>query len=106
MLHMTDSMRSRMADRLTVLSGSFRDDPLPAGHDMISLVRVLYDHDDATVLSLLGAVFKALPVGGRLLVSEPMTGVQAPKRQVTLILRCIVWRCVPARRGPRPRSRR
>ncbi|WP_373634971.1 methyltransferase [Yoonia sp. SS1-5] len=89
----------RMADRLTVLSGSFRDDPLPAGHDMISLVRVLYDHDDATVLSLLGAVFKALPVGGRLLVSEPMTGGASPQKagDAYFALYCLAMRTGKAR---------
>ena len=57
-----------------IVSGSFRDEPLPKGADAISLVRVLYDHQDDTVLNLLRAVHEALPPGGRLIVSEPMTG--------------------------------
>ncbi|MDO9640455.1 MAG: methyltransferase [Pseudotabrizicola sp.] len=63
---------------LTVQAGSFRDDPLPQGADMISLIRVLYDHTDATVAALLGAAFRALPPGGRLLISEPMSGGARP----------------------------
>jgi demethylspheroidene O-methyltransferase len=54
--------------------GSFRDDPLPAGYDLMSLVRILHDHDDAVVEALLAAVHAALPPGGRLLIAEPMAG--------------------------------
>lgn len=63
---------------LTVAPGSFRDGPLPAGRDAISLIRVLYDHADAQVDDLLAKVHAALPVGGRILVSEPMSGGQRP----------------------------
>jgi demethylspheroidene O-methyltransferase len=47
-------------------------DPLPIGADLISLVRVLHDHDDAAAMALLRAVHAALPTGGTLLVGEPM----------------------------------
>lgn len=66
--------------RARIVAGSFRDDPLPEGADAISLVRVLYDHQDNTVLDLLRSVHAALPVGGRLIVSEPMTGKRRPER--------------------------
>ncbi|MEM7491531.1 MAG: methyltransferase [Pseudomonadota bacterium] len=69
-----------LAGRARVTPGSFRDDPLPTGADAITLVRVLYDHVDATVLTLLRAVHDALPPGGRLIVSEPMTGGARPNR--------------------------
>lgn len=69
-----------LRDRVTICPGSFRDDPLPGGADAISLVRVLYDHADATVAALLAAVFAALPPGGRVIVSEPMTGEPSPER--------------------------
>jgi demethylspheroidene O-methyltransferase len=52
--------------------GDFRTDPLPEGADAISLVRVVHDHDDATVLALLRAVRRALPPGGTLILAEPM----------------------------------
>lgn len=58
--------------------GSFRDDDLPRGADAISLVRVLYDHADATVAALLAKVHAALPPGGRLIISEPMSGGDRP----------------------------
>lgn len=63
-----------------VHGGSFLDDPLPVGADAISLVRVLYDHEDAVVRDLLARVRHALPPGGRLIISEPMSGGARPTR--------------------------
>ncbi len=70
--------RAGMADRVTLHSGSFREDALPQGADSISLIRVLYDHSDETVRDLLRAVHAALPKGGRLIISEPMGGGAQP----------------------------
>lgn len=66
--------------RIDIVPGSFRDEPLPQGADTISLIRVLYDHSDDTVRALLAAVGQALPPGGRLVVSEPMSGGTQPAR--------------------------
>lgn len=62
------------AARSTIHPGDFRRDPLPAGYDLISLVRVLHDHDDAPAAALLARVRRALASGGRLLIVEPMAG--------------------------------
>lgn len=67
-----------LTERVDFVPGSFRDDPLPGGADMITLVRVLYDHADSTVAALLAEVFAALPPGGRLVISEPMAGGDRP----------------------------
>jgi demethylspheroidene O-methyltransferase len=64
--------------RLHLHPGDFRVDPLPAGPDTISLVRVLYDHADATVAALLAKVHAALPSGGMIVISEPMSGGARP----------------------------
>ena len=64
--------------RVSIRPGSFRDDPLPEGADAISLVRVLYDHADATVAALLAKVHARLPAGGRIVISEPMSGGARP----------------------------
>lgn len=64
--------------QIAIRAASFRDEPLPIGADAISLVRVLYDHGDDTVAALLGRVHAALPPGGRLIISEPMTGGPRP----------------------------
>lgn len=69
-----------VSDRLDIVPGNFRKDDLPQGADAISLVRVLYDHADETVDRLLRCCFEALPPGGRLIVSEPMTGGGHPTR--------------------------
>lgn len=69
-----------LAPRVQITPGSFRDDPLPATADVITLVRVLYDHQDDTVLALLRSVHAALPAGGRVVISEPMTGGARPNR--------------------------
>jgi len=61
--------------RLTTIGGDFTKDGLPPGHDVITLVRVLHDHDDDVVVRLLAAVRAALPRGGRIVVAEPMSGV-------------------------------
>ena len=49
-------------------------DPLPRGADVISLVRVLHDHDDESARTLVAAVRDALPPGGTIVVAEPMAG--------------------------------
>ena len=69
-----------MSARAEIRSGSFRKDALPTGADAISLIRVLYDHSDDTVRDLLSKCFAALPVGGRLIISEPMSGGDRPER--------------------------
>lgn len=63
-----------LAARTRVVGGDFRSEPLPRGADLISLVRVVHDHDDATVVSLLRAVRAALAPGGSALIAEPMSG--------------------------------
>jgi demethylspheroidene O-methyltransferase len=69
---------ARLPPAITRIPGSFRDDALPRGADAITLVRVLYDHADATVAALLARVHTALPPGGRVIVSEPMSGGDRP----------------------------
>ena len=66
--------REGLSGRAEAIGGSFLADPLPAGADVVTLVRVLYDHDDEAVRLLLRRVRAALPPGGRLIVAEPMSG--------------------------------
>jgi len=61
-----------LSARSAAVGGSFVDDPLPAGADLITLIRVAYDHDDARVLALLKKIRAALPADGTLLLAEPM----------------------------------
>jgi demethylspheroidene O-methyltransferase len=64
--------RAGLAARAAVFAGDFLNDPLPSGADLITLVRVLHDHDDAPALKFLSAVRRILPAGGKLLLAEPM----------------------------------
>ena len=68
--------RAGCLDRVELHSGNFHSDPLPTGADVISLVRVLLDHDDQSVLSLLKKIRKTLSSRGVLLVVEPFAGVR------------------------------
>jgi demethylspheroidene O-methyltransferase len=63
-----------LADRAAVIPGDFFTRPLPSGADIVTLVRVLHDHDDADALRLLHNVRRALPDDGVLLIAEPMSG--------------------------------
>jgi demethylspheroidene O-methyltransferase len=60
--------------RARAVGGSFLADPLPEGADVVSLVRVVHDHDDDAAMTLLRAVHRALPPKGTLLLAEPMMG--------------------------------
>ncbi|HYN62322.1 MAG TPA: methyltransferase [Rubrivivax sp.] len=68
-----------LADRSTVHGGSFRTDPLPTGADLISLVRVVHDHDDEVAMDLLRCVRAALAPGGVLLLAEPMADTRGAR---------------------------
>ncbi len=61
-----------LSERAQLHPGSFLNDPLPTGADLITLVRVAHDHPDAVVQQILQKAFDALPAGGTLLVAEPM----------------------------------
>ena len=65
---------------ISFYSGNFLVDPLPSDVDAISLIRVLYDHNDDVVKNLLSKVFDVLPPGGMVLISEPMSGGVRPNK--------------------------
>lgn len=67
------------AARLEAVGGDFRADPLPGGADLITLVRVLHDHEDERVMALLRAARAAIAPGGRIAVIEPMADAGGAK---------------------------
>lgn len=67
-----DRLSARGLAQIETCAGSFLDTPLPVGADIVTFIRVLHDHDDATALAALRAAYAALPAGGTLLVAEPM----------------------------------
>lgn len=62
-----------LSQRAGVVGGDLFADVPPRGADIVSLVRVLHDHDDAPAKAILRAAHAALEPGGRLLVAEPMS---------------------------------
>jgi demethylspheroidene O-methyltransferase len=75
-----ESARTRLAaaglaERVQTHGGDFSQADLPSGADVVTLVRVVHDHDDHAVLQLLGRVRQALAPGGRVVIAEPMRAV-------------------------------
>ncbi len=66
--------------RTQIVAGDFLSDSVPSGADLITLVRILHDQDDAGAAVLLRALRVALPQDGALLIAEPMSGGSAPDR--------------------------
>lgn len=71
--------RQGLANRARAIAGNMFEAPLadereaPFGApDLVSLVRVVHDHDDEPVMTLLRAIRATLAPGGQLLLAEPM----------------------------------
>jgi demethylspheroidene O-methyltransferase len=69
-----------LSHRVTVRGGNIFRDSLPAGADLVSLVRVVHDHDDGPALALLRSVRRALAPGGTLLIAEPFADMRGAER--------------------------
>jgi len=75
-----DQARSRFAEgdvpnEVICYGGSVFDRELPTGADIISLVRVVHDHDDDAALAILKRCRQALPQGGTLLLAQQCDSV-------------------------------
>ncbi len=68
---------ARLDARVAVVEGSFLVDPLPDSADVATLIRVLHDHDDASVEKIMSAAYRALKPDGVLIVAEPFSGVRS-----------------------------
>jgi demethylspheroidene O-methyltransferase len=64
------------AGRVQCFGGDFFNHPIPSGADLVTLIRVIFDHDDARVKQLLRSIYQSLPSGGKLLVAEPMANTE------------------------------
>ena len=64
--------QNHLSNRIQAIGGNFFDGTLPKGTDVATLIRVIFDHDDARVKTLLRHVFSALEPGGSLILAEPM----------------------------------
>jgi len=68
------------ADRAVAVGGDMHRDPIPGDADLVTLVRVLHDHDDDAVRALLARLSHAMPAGATLLIAEPMAGTPGTAR--------------------------
>lgn len=68
-----------LADRAEARGLDFHREALPGGADVVSLIRVCFDHDDMRVAGLLERARAALAPGGRLLLAEVMTDADRPE---------------------------
>jgi demethylspheroidene O-methyltransferase len=62
--------------RVACFGGDFFNDTLPKSADIVTLIRVIFDHDDQRVKKLLQSIYATLPIGGKLLVAEPMADTE------------------------------
>lgn len=88
------------AGRVTGHPGNFFSDSIPEGYDMVSLVRILHDHDDAPAQALLGNIRKSLAPGARLLIAEPMAQIPGTEPMGEAFFGLYLW----AMGSGRPRS--
>ena len=61
-----------LGDRCRFVEGSFFDDPLPKGHDVLLLANILHDWDASQCQRILVACHEAIEPGGTVVVVEPM----------------------------------
>lgn len=88
------------ADRVTGHPGNFFKNSIPQGYDMVSLVRILHDHDDAPAQDLLANIRRSLAPGARLLIAEPMAQIRGAEPMGEAFFGLYLW----AMGSGRPRS--
>lgn len=88
------------AHRVTAHPGNFFKDAIPQGYDMVSLIRILHDHDDAPAQALLANIRASLAPGGRLLIAEPMAQIPSAEPMGEAFFGLYLW----AMGSGRPRS--
>lgn len=88
------------AERVTGHPGNFFSDSIPQGYDMVSLIRILHDHDDAPAQGLLANIRRSLAPGSRLLIAEPMARIPGAEAMGEAFFGLYLW----AMGSGRPRS--
>jgi demethylspheroidene O-methyltransferase len=81
--------------------GNFFEDPLPQAFDLVTLVRIVHDHDDAPVLKLLRNIAASLKSGDSLMIAEPMAQTRGAEAMGDGYFGLYLW----AMGSGRPRSR-
>lgn len=86
--------------RVTAHPGNFFSNSIPQGYDMVSLIRILHDHDDAPAQALLGNIRRSMSPGSRLLIAEPMARIPGAEAMGEAFFGLYLW----AMGSGRPRS--
>jgi demethylspheroidene O-methyltransferase len=90
------------AERVSAHPGNFFEDPIPPGYDIVSLVRILHDHDDEPAMKLLRNIRASLSPGARLMIAEPMARIPGAEGMGEAFFGLYLW----AMGSGRPRSLR
>lgn len=77
--------------RLQISGVDFLSEPLPGGADVVTLIRILHDHDDAPAMQILRNIREALPPEGRLILAEPMAGERGAVRMGEAYFGMYLW---------------
>lgn len=71
-----------LSDSIEVVGADATRDQLPGGFDVVSLVRILHDHDDAVAERFIKAARRCLTDDGVLLIAEPMADAPGAGRLI------------------------
>ncbi|MBA4225964.1 MAG: methyltransferase [Hyphomonas sp.] len=82
---------SPLEERLETFGLDFHAAPLPHGADLITLIRVLHDHDDEPAERLLRNIRAALAPSGRLVLAEPMANARGAARMGDAYFGMYLW---------------
>lgn len=63
-----------LGERVHTVGADATAGELPTGFDVVSLIRIVHDHDDERALSMLRSARRALKPDGTLLIAEPLAG--------------------------------
>jgi len=77
--------------RVSAHPGNFFEDQVPKGYDVVSLVRILHDHDDDAALKILTNIRASLEPGAQLLIAEPMAGVSGAEGMGEAFFGMYLW---------------
>ena len=89
------------AGDVAIHGGNFFKDDLPTGFDLISLVRILHDHDDEPAMKLLRNIARSLAPGQQLMIAEPMAATDSAESMGDAYFGMYLW----AMGSGRPRTK-
>ncbi|WP_298468370.1 methyltransferase [uncultured Erythrobacter sp.] len=78
-------------ERLGCHPGNFFEDSIPTGYDLVSLVRILHDHDDGPAQQLLTNIRASLTPDSRLMIAEPMAQVPGAEAMGEAFFGLYLW---------------